>query len=119
MKAIENWNLNDLIQKNPESKGWVLENFIREKANFKNGTLGIKWINEKKWFIKSWFSSQDDVRTFVILISGEMLIELTNTWEKIDLKEEWDYLYFSTSYSDHTTTMLKDTVATAVRWKEI
>ncbi len=119
MKYIESWNLNKLIQQKPKFKWWVIENFINEKVHYSNGTLGIKWVNEKKGFIKEWFSSKEDIRTYVVLISWKAKIIFPDTWEEIVMSKQGDYIYFSTQYSNHTTYILEDCVMIAVRWKEI
>jgi hypothetical protein len=119
MNKIEHWNLNDEIKDKPETRGWVIDNFIQEKSHYYNWSLGIKWVNEKKWFIKEWFSSKKDIRTYAILISWKAKITFPDTWEVVELSSVGDYVYFSTTYSDHITTMLEDTVMVAVRWKEL
>ncbi len=118
MNKIDFGNLNDKVKNIPEIKGWVIDNFIQEKTHYYNGSLGIKWVNEKKWFIKEWFSSREDIRTYAILISWKAKITFPDTWETVELSNQWDYVYFSSAYSDHTTIMLEDTVMLAVRWKE-
>lgn len=118
MKKILHWNLDSLIEETPESQWWFLGSFMNSNPNFLSNTVELKWVTKKKWFIKPWLSSKEHLRTYCVLISGKMKVTFHDINEEVVLEKTWDYVYFDTHHSDHSSCVLEDCVLLAIRWKE-
>lgn len=118
MKHTLSWNLHTQIQKHPETWGWFIGSFMEKFPEFLSQKIEIKWISRKKWEIKPGLSSPKHIKTLTILFSGKVRIDFPDTQESILLEKTWDFAFFDTSVSDHTTYILEDCIMIAVRWEE-
>ncbi|MDA9128905.1 hypothetical protein N9J72_00315 [Candidatus Gracilibacteria bacterium] len=118
MKKILSGNLDRLIEETPQTRGWFLGKFMQDNPDYLSQKIEIKWVNEKRGHVKPGLSSSKNLKTYAILVSGKMKVCFNNTQEEVLLEKQGDYVYFDTSYSDHTSYVLEDCTLLAIRWEE-
>ena len=109
-------NLNEKVEKHPQTRGWFLGNFMTFDLDFLSNDLEIKWAHHKKGEIKVGLFAQEETKTLTILISGKCVIDFPEKKKKAELSRLGDYVYYDASSSEHTDYVLEDSLMIVVRW---
>ncbi len=118
MSQIETGNLNKKTLENPETRGWVLGNFIDLSLPFHSKDVEIKWGRHKKGETKD--SAYVDVPTkaLAILIYGKLSIKFPEQDQDIVLEKEGDYIY-NEGRLHHILNVFEDSLLITIRWPSL
>lgn len=110
---MEVGNLDQVNNKYPQRKDWVVGNFIKESQLRKTDNCEVKWSRFPKGMTKS--SPASDNKTFTILISGRWLMKFENGKEII-LENPGDYVIYENQ--SHDVESLAESHLINFRWEE-
>lgn len=90
-------------------KGWFIGNFVDSSSPFNSNDFEVKWVERKAGEVKENLTPPEDnnQKTFVVLIDGEMKFDFADSSEAVILKNKGEYMFF-TPTPVHKSTALKD-----------
>lgn len=111
---IETGKVKDLGK---NTKDWFIGNFMPVDSPFNSNDFEVKWIERKAGEIKENLTPPQDnnQKTFVVLIDGEMQFDFADSDEAVILKNKGEYMFF-TPTPIHKSTAIKDSTVIVFRW---
>ncbi len=113
--SIEQGNLNNIEELNPERGGWFVGKFIPESSLLHSEKCEVKWAHYNKGLKKdSGLNLDANSRTVVVLLSGVWKLLFTKENKEVVLSQPGDFIVFDGI--EHTSEALEDCHVMVVRW---
>ncbi len=113
---VRSGNLNDIVKKYPETRGWIAGHFISFDQFFQTDDFEVKWSVHSKGEKKDGVVTKDSAKTFGILVKGKYTIRFPDHNKEIILSIAGDYIAYDTHDGFHTAEALEDTTLLTIRW---
>lgn len=116
MKKVIHGNLDDQVNKHPETRGWVLGSFMEKYPEFLSDGVEVKWARHKKGEEMKGFRSEKSSKTLTILIEGKFKVIFDGGEEVSMLAKQGDFELYDASTVEHVGIALEDSLLLVIRF---